>query len=425
MPNLSRILVLISLLAFGALAMVPAPAEAQQSAPPAEKKKEKPKSTFMTERTYKRLTRIYDLLGESKYAEVVERLRSLEPLVKKNPYELAVVTQIYGFVYAAQSQYPKALEYMERAYRLDALPEEPTKQLVYNMAQLNMAIKRFRKGIKILEEWFATAEKPSAEAYALAGVGWANLNDYGKAIPYLKKAIAIAETPQEDWFKLLLAMHYERSEFKQAAGVLEKMVRFWPQEERYWQQLSGIRLRLEEDDKALAVLELAYKQDLLEKSEDWVRLAMLYLHREVPAKAGAVLEKGIRDGIVESDQKNWELLGNAWTAAQEKEKAIEALSKAATMAGDGKLDLRVAYLYLQKEDWKNSAAALKRALQKGGLKDTGTAYIMLGMSAYETKAYDDAVNYFQKALEFEKSKEQAAQWIQHVESERAASADSS
>ena len=31
------------------------------------------------------------------------------------------------------------------------------------------------------------------------------------------------------------------------------------------------------------------------------------------------------------------------------------------MADDGKIDQRVAYLYLQKEDWKNSAAALKRA----------------------------------------------------------------
>jgi len=251
-------------------------------------------------------------------------------------------------------------------------------------------------------------------------VGYANLDEFAKAIPHLRKAIETSEDPKEDWFKLLLAMHFERSEFKQAADVLEKMVRRWPDREKYWQQLSSIRLRLEQDDKALAVLELAYKQDLLKKSEDWERLAMLYLHREIPAKAGEVLEKGIREGFVEANEKNWELMGNAWTLAQEKDKAIAALTKAAEMASDGKLDLRVAYLYIQKEDWQESAVALKRALQKGGLKETGTAYIMLGMAAYETEAYDDAVTYFQKALNYDQSKEQASQWIQHVEAERAA-----
>ena len=400
-------------------------AVAEPKASTQKKKAKKKKAGLLTEGTYKRLVRIHDFIGESNYEEALRRLDSLWARLRRNEYEKSVVLQTYGFVWASKNNFPKALEYMERSYQLDALPEEPTRQLVYNIAQLNMAIKRFRKGIRVLEEWFKTAENPSGDAHALAGIGYANLDEFRNAIPHMKKAVKLTADPKEEWFQLLLAMHYELKQYPESAGVLGQMVRRWPENEKYWKQLSGILLALKDGAKSLSVLELAYQQGLLKKGREIERLANMYLYQEIPYKAGQVLERGLKDGLVEPKKKNWELLGNAWMAAKENTRAIAALKKAAPLAKDGKIHLRVAFLYLQEESWKQSAAALKLALKKGGLKNAGNAYVMLGMTAYETKDYEGAIGYFERAQKFEKSRKQATEWINHVLSEQAVFAEDS
>ncbi|RTZ79684.1 MAG: hypothetical protein DSZ01_03345, partial [Gammaproteobacteria bacterium] len=51
----------------------------------------------LSERTYKKLTTIQELMGEGKYDEALRRLANLAPKVKRNQYEYATVMQTYGY----------------------------------------------------------------------------------------------------------------------------------------------------------------------------------------------------------------------------------------------------------------------------------------------------------------------------------------
>ena len=138
-----------------------------------------------------------------------------------------------------------------------------------------------------------------------------------------------------------------------------------------------------------------------------------------PYEAAQVLEQGIESGKVEASRRHLETLGNYWMSAQENDKAIAALSRAGQASEDGRIHLRVAYLLVEKEDWNKAEQALLRAVKKGGLRKPGKAWILLGMTAYESDRYDDARQYFVRATDYEDSRSDANEWIAHIESEQA------
>ena len=419
----TRITILISTIALAIGLAAPAfiansnADEAGTAAKKAEKKKRRVTGS-MTEKTYKKLTRIHGLIGEEKYDQA---LKLLGPLVTqcRSDYERAVVFQTYGFVYAAQEKYAKATEYLEKTLVLDVLREEQTRSLTFNLAQLYVIQGEYKKGIRTLENWFKTAESPDGHAYAMLATAYSQDKQYGKAIPALEKAISLTEDPKEAWYRLLVSLYYQQKKYSKTAEVLEIVTARWPENERYWKQLSTIYLTLKQDKRALAILEIAYRRGYLSKEREILQLANLHAYQNDPYEAAQVLESGIDKGLVEPTRKHLELLGNYCMSAQENDKAIEALSKAGEAADNGKIDLRVAYLLIEKENWSQAERALHRAVKKGGLRKPGKAWILLGMTAYELGRYSDANKYLNKAAGFEDSRDDAKQWLSHIESEQA------
>ena len=71
-----------------------------------------------------------------------------------------------------------------------------------------------------------------------------------------------------------------------------------------------------------------FSKDMLEKHDELLRIAQLYLFYEVPYKAALILEKELESGRIKDEEKNWEQLANAWLSAREWKKAIPPLKKA-------------------------------------------------------------------------------------------------
>ena len=77
----------------------------------------------LSELTYKRLSKIHELMGEEKYSDALQRLDKLQDSVKRNDYEHAMVLQTYGYIWAQRGNYSKAASYFRKAIDLKALPE--------------------------------------------------------------------------------------------------------------------------------------------------------------------------------------------------------------------------------------------------------------------------------------------------------------
>ncbi|HET6565798.1 MAG TPA: tetratricopeptide repeat protein [Xanthomonadales bacterium] len=376
----------------------------------------------LDEVTYKQLNEVYELVGEEKYNEAYNELRKLLDRAGKDEYLQAILYQALAQVEWSRNNFDPALQYFEKAVQLDALPDQAHFALMYQIAQLYYMKERYDDALNRLDLWFCTApkEKITSSAYVLKASINANKKDFAEALKAIETAISMDTNPKEQWYQLKLASHYELEQFPQAAATLEIMISKWPDKKTYWTQLTQIYYKLKQDEKALSVLALAYRKNLLDTQADIMFLSSLYSNAEVPYKAADVLQKGITSGVVEASDRHWALVADTWYAAEEMDKALAAYEKAGGAARTGEIDLRRGYILVDLERWPPAKEALSAAISKGGLDErkTGEAYLLRGMTEFNLGNYDAASADWGRASKYPKARDAAQQWMNHLEEER-------
>jgi tetratricopeptide (TPR) repeat protein len=126
----------------------------------------------------------------------------------------------------------------------------------------------------------------------------------------------------------------------------------------------------------------------------------------------------------QANREALEMLGISWILAREPAKAEAPLARAAELAPTGDLYVHLAQIHLLDEDWQKAAAVLRKALAKGGLSNPGTAQLMLGIAYYNEHQLQEARSWFAQAQRSGATREQAENWIEHVDREIAASRSS-
>jgi len=368
----------------------------------------------LSPQVYQQLTRVRDLMDQSQYAAAEKILNGLLPQLAAGGYEQAVGLQTLAHLQAARNRYPQAAQSLKQSLALAALPEDVQQQARYDLAQLYLASGAPGEAAAVLETWFVHAERPSAAAHFLLGAAYVQLKQYRKAIAPLQRAIEAAQTADETWYQTLLAAHYEMGAYQDCAEVLETMVRLFPDRD-YWQQLAGIYLLLNRDERALATLELAYRQKRLSREQELLQLGQLYLARHIPFKAAQLLETEIDLGRVGADARNLELLASAWAQARERGKAIAGYQRALRAGADVTVGLYLAELYIEDERWQDAAAVLEATLKQGGLSEPGDAWLLLGVARYENGSLDAARGAFDEAARYEKARSAAHEWLEYLQ----------
>ena len=381
-----------------------------------------PGTGTLDELTWKQLNAIFEDVGEERYDEAYADLQKLMGRAGRDKYLQAILNQALAQVEWARGNYDPALRYFETAVELDTLPDQTHFALMYQIAQLYFMKDRFDEALERLDLWFCTVppEKVTSAAYVLKASIFARKGDFPQTLEAIDAAIAMDPDPSESWYQVKLGAHYELEQYSQAAATLEILIARWPDRKVYWTQLSQIYYKLKQDDRALAVMALAHRRKLLDKQSDLTYLSSLYSNAEVPYKAAEVMEQGIRDGIVQPTQSHWTITADAWYAAEELERALAAYEEAGKAAGDGEIDLRRGFILVDLERWPAALEALDQALEKGGLDErrTGEAYLLRGMVHFNLENLDSASADWGRAGRFERTRDAALQWMNHLQEER-------
>ncbi len=376
------------------------------------------RTRVLDEFTWKQLNRVYQDVGEKRYDEAYQQLQKMLTRAGKAAYLRSILNQALAQVEWSRENYNPALRYFEKAVELDALPDQAHFALMYQIAQLYFMQERYHQALDKLELWFCHSprDKITSSAFVLKASIYAQKGEYADTLKAIETAIDMDEDPREQWYQLKLASHYELEQYSQAAQTLELIITHWPQQKVYWTQLSQIYFNLKQDEKALAVIALAYRKGLLDTQGDITYLSSLYSNSGVPYKAALVLEKGIKDGVVASTRNHWTAVADSWYAAQEKEDSLVAYDNAGKASKDGRIDLRRGYILIDLERWPDALKALHDALGKGGLteRETGEAYLLRGMTQFKLGNFASASADWRKAGRYERSKEAARQWMNHL-----------
>lgn len=368
----------------------------------------------ISERTYQQLAQVHALMQKQRYDEALADLDRLRARVGNRANEHALVLQTYGHLYTAQEQYPEAIAALSECLALEALPRAATAATLYLLAQLHMAAGDYAAAVKTLEHWFALGAEPAPTARAMAGSAYARLQRYPEAAEQLVKAIDASPKPEENWYRELLAVRYQARDYTAAAGLLQRMLELFPERKEYWLQLAGVYAETGKQAQSVAVLELAYLRGLLSAEPELLNLARHYLFAGLPHKAATLLEGALENGALDATPGNWNLLIDAWLRARETTRALAAVERALVSLTDAELHLRHARLLAETENWPAVIDATAQALASDELSARGTAHLLAGMAAFQLQRAREARSHFEHAREFDHSRQQAEQWLQHL-----------
>jgi len=386
-------------------------------------KRQSYKVPAMRNRVYTQLARAQKLADDGdKIAgfdvldEVKDKIDSL------NSYEKAMLWNFYGFMYYANDDMENAIDSFKHVVAEQAIPQSLYLSTLYSLGQLAMQQQHYQQALGFLTQWQINNPKPlTADQQVLFAQVFYQDKKYQQSLTYVTRAVTETEEkkalPKENWLILQRAIYFELKQPKAVTTVLEKLVRLYDKPQ-YWLQLSGMYGEIGEEDKQLAVLEAAYQAGYVTKESEITTLAQLYLFNGAPYKSAALLDKSLARGIVKPEQKYLNLLAQSYLSAKEQGKAIPVLKQLSNIADSGKYDAQLAQTFLNDEQWQLAINAADKALERGGITQTGTMYLVKGMAYFNVQKFDLALSAFNQAEKIKSSKKMAQQWRKYVEREQ-------
>ena len=367
----------------------------------------------VTAKTYNRLTEAQVLMASNDVEGAVAKLKALLDDVKADTLDQGLTLQMLGYAEMSAERFDQAIMHLKRSLALDKLPEKVKYNVGYMVAQLHAAQNEFDAALAFAAEWFETLEDPSPPQMMFMANIYAQTQRYEEAIPYAERALAEAEKPRENWYQLLTAAYFELGRYHQAAATLQRMLRLWPDKSGYWEQLASVYLVLEDEGRALATLRIAWLNGALDKASSIRSMVQLAVARGVPEHAARMLEAAFEEGLLTLDERNLDLLANAWVAAREYDHAIAAFTRLAGLRANGAPLVRAANLHIEAGRWANAEQALRNALEQG-LDKPGNAWLLLAIACAEQEKFSEGFAALRKALAFEDSRRAAGRWQSYI-----------
>ncbi len=329
----------------------------------------------------------------------------------KKDYDKAYVSRFIAVMYATKGDEVKAIEYLKKAVAPDILNEGDQGEALKLLADLQMQTKAYKEALKNYHAWMDFTGKSDGNTWVKIAQAYTELKQLEKVTAPADKAIvAFGDKQNQNPYVLKIQAYYERKKYPEAIDVLETVLQVFPENKIWWTQLGMFYLLVEDYQKGLAVLDLAYKQGFLDKESQIKTLASLYASNEIPYKAATLLEKHIDSGLVKRDDQNVATLANAWHAAMHIDKAAKYYGELAKMTNDAKYYRKQGMLLKQDEQFKKSIAALNKALELDK-KDEGKVHMSLAESYFYLENYKKAYAAIQKAMKDPKTKRAARGWV--------------
>uniref|UniRef100_UPI00355A966F tetratricopeptide repeat protein n=1 Tax=Hyphomonas atlantica TaxID=1280948 RepID=UPI00355A966F len=263
--------------------------------------------------------------------------------------------------------------------------------------------------------WQQAGGQPDRQQKWQLAVLYQRVDDFQTAIKWAEEVKRDdGSNYKQEVYDLLIYLYNSVDDKAKLASILEEVLVRNPTERKYWDAIAGNYFAANEERRAFEVQKAMYLAGLLTKEDELMRVVNFYNRFNAPYHAAQILEKEMNAGRISKSLKNLELLANLYQVAREHEKAIPVIKQAAAAGGGGAMLERLGRSYADLQMWEETEEALTDALNAGGVKDRGTAYVMIGQSRYERNDRAGAREAFRQA-----NNRGGRGWLQFMDSEEA------
>jgi tetratricopeptide (TPR) repeat protein len=385
----------------------------------------------LSDKTVEAFTKIRPLNESKNFAGMLALLDGILPSTAPTSYDMAVIQDMRGKLMFSLERYAEAIGPLSTALKLADTNDyfEPAQKLT--MLQM-LATLHYQEGTNVkvpapqqktnieaaiayLKRWLAETPKVTPESsmlYASMIYNQAIANPEKPDKELLKqmrkeveRGLLLSIAPKEGFYTLLLAGLQQEQDYVRGAELLEFLVNNFPEKKDYWPTLLSFYLNLMNVNlesnprvsrinniRAINTIERGQKLGNLNTPKDNYNLVTLYINAGQFGQATQMLHAGLKNGTIESDVKNWNILGSYYLQADQQDKAISAIEEAIKLfPQSGQLELLLGQIYRDQGKTREAFNHFQSAVKKGNLDKVETAHQLIAYAGYELEEYDAAL----------------------------------
>jgi tetratricopeptide (TPR) repeat protein len=218
------------------------------------------------------------------------------------------------------------------------------------------------------------------------------------------KALRLAVKPKEEHFTLYLAALQQLGDNAHCAELLELMVSKYPNNKSFWPMLFNTYVAMQgagdksADISAVVALERAQAAGQMVGNKDNYMLAGLYYNIQQYEFAAELLEKGLHNGKIDPEQRNWELLAQCYQQMNRDARAIDVyLETIKFFPKSPVLEQQLGQIYYNNDKHEDALKHFQAAVSKG-LDKPAQTLVLISYLALEMKRLDEALIAAEKAV---------------------------
>jgi hypothetical protein len=424
-PSLISLRFLSALVLIAVLRALPLHAQ-QTTEPPAKEVSEKVSEEF---------NKLRPLIEAKNFPEALKLIDTVIAEIKTDTYDFVLLAQMKSQILLTTGEMNKATAPLEQsltiAQRYNFLPPTAYYEQFYLLSQIyyqqaaeskNADAQKaaFAKSYEYLTKALPLAPKPTVDLQLFAASLLYNQASLGstpdpekfrQAIAEARKGLYLAIKPPDQLYQFLLSSYQQLGELNNAVEILELMVLSKPENAQTWQQLVAIYMTLAASAKdetaaqtlnlrAIIAIERAQALGLLSSPPENYTLVALYFSIQQYAKAAELIEKGLKNGGIENQKRNWELLSNSYQQMKHDARAIDALKRATdAFPQDGQLEFLLGQLYYAQGRVGDAYTHALAASTKGQLEKPGQTFLYLAYLGYELGKLEEAARWTDQAAQ--------------------------
>jgi len=353
----------------------------------------------------KQMAAAQDAMKAKRWQESLSKMKEAEAVPgAKSAFDAFTIAQFRAYIYSSTRQEADAARELELQLNSPCMPEAKKADALKNLVGLYTALKNYPKAIDYGNRALKLSRDPDIQV-AVAQAYYQSGNNK-EAARVMNEVLEGSGKPKEQHLLLVRAACEKAGDKACVSRVFEKLVVYYPKTE-YWQNLMrALRQQSDVDDiQALNVMRLALQVNVLKDPEQFKEMAQLAMEEKLSCEAQTVLEQGFTKKVF-VEARDVDVNKRLLTAAQKEvaaEKAALAKNEAAAKSaatGDGLVKVGAQHLTCgdaAKGTQLIQAGITKGSIAKGDPKEAervDEAYVLLGMGYLKSDNKAEAAKAF-------------------------------
>jgi hypothetical protein len=313
---------------------------------------------------------------------------------RMNDFEKSTILNFYTNYYLTTENIPEAIRIFNQVLTIEELREDTRLRALRSLGQLNMQQENWRDAIGNYEAWRELSVEEDVIVYRGIAYSHYQLEELLEAEPFWILFMELtADTGTElsrSDYSFLVGLYFTLEDFPKALEVTNTMIMLFD-DPNDWRNLSAIYSGLDDVERSLKTLNVAYLKGIFESESRFLNLSQSLAGSEAPYSGSKILEDGYAQGIVEESEENYTTLTQMYMIANLFEEALVPATQAAVLSESGDNYDTLGYINYVLADYQASADAFKAAIDKGSLSNAADTYLFLARALLELEEFDAAV----------------------------------